>query len=77
MKTSSAAGAYYSHSAALPLARRALIVEEASFEVAKSFERAQARATARPVQSIFAYLGVLTSPALGNTIPLPCIHYYS
>ena len=77
MKASPAAGDYHSHSAPLLLARRALIVEEASFEVAKRPERVLARANARPVQSIFLYLRAQTSPALSNTIPLLCNRYDS
>lgn len=45
------------------------MVERASLETAKSFERAPVRATVRPVQSILPYSEAQASPALSNAVP--------
>ena len=68
-KVSPVAAEDWSHWAALPLGLSASIVEEASSGVARSCERVQVRATARPVRSIFPCFGVQTSHAPGNAVP--------
>jgi hypothetical protein len=71
-QVSPVAGEYWSHWAASPLGLSASTAEEASSRVAKRFERAPVRATARPEQSIFPCFGAQTSPAPGNSVPLSC-----